>query len=220
MAERVVIQAEARTVLGKKVARLRRAGRLPGNVYGKGIDSQAVDIDAREFSRTIKGAGLRAMINLEVKGEPSPRFVVLRGIVRKGGTGDPIHVDFLQVDPNQPIQANVPLRFEGDAPAVRDLAGTLLTVVDLVSVRCRPLDIPDSFTVDLSSLTGFDVSLTVADVKAPEGVEIITDSSVVIATVNAPRIRTSAVEGDEDFEGEPGDSSEEAGGADEAASEE
>ncbi|MGE0599068.1 MAG: 50S ribosomal protein L25 [Dehalococcoidia bacterium] len=220
MAERVVIQAEPRTVLGKKVARLRREGRLPGNVYGKGIDSQAVDIDAREFSRTIKGAGLRAMINLEVKGESAPRYVVLRGIERRGGTGDPIHVDFLQVDPNQPIQANVPLRFEGDAPAVRDLAGTLLTIVDMVAVRCKPLDIPDSFSVDLSPLTSFDVSLTVADVTAPAGVEIVTDPSVVIATVNAPRIRSSAAEEEEEGQGEGGEAGEEAPAEDEAASEE
>ena len=103
MAERVVIQAAPRTILGKKVAGLRRSGRLPANVYGRGIPSQAVDIDAREFSRTIKNAGLRAMIQLAVDGEASPRYVILRGIERKGGTGDPIHIDFFQVDPEQPI---------------------------------------------------------------------------------------------------------------------
>ena len=103
MAERVVIQATPRTVLGKKVAQLRRNGRLPANVYGRGIDSQAVDIDAREFARTIKSAGLRAMIQLSVEGESSPRYVILRGLARKGGTGDPIHVDFFQVDPAPPL---------------------------------------------------------------------------------------------------------------------
>jgi large subunit ribosomal protein L25 len=142
------------------------------------------------------------MINLNVDGESGPRYVVLRRIERKGGTGDPIHIDFLQVDPNEPIQANVPLRFEGDAPAVKDLAGTLLTIVDLVSVRCKPLDIPDSFSVDLSKLTSFDVSLTVADISAPEGVDIITDSAVVIATVNAPRVRTAAEEEEDGIESE------------------
>lgn len=220
MAERVVIQAEPRTVLGKKVARLRRAGRLPGNVYGKGIDSQAVDIDARDFSRTIKGAGLRAMINLEVNGETAPRYVVLRRIERKGGTGDPIHVDFLQVDPNQPIQANVPLRFEGEAPAVKDLAGTLLTIVDLVSVHCKPLDIPDSFSVNLAMLTNFEVSITVADITPPEGVEIIMDPSVVIATVNAPRVRTEGAGDEGESVSHVGGTAEVSDGGNEAASEE
>ena len=191
MAARVVIQAAPRTVLGKKVAALRRAGRLPANVYGKGLASQAVELDAREFQRTIKRAGLRAMIQLSIDGESSPRYVILRGIERKGGTGDPIHIDFFQVDPEQPIQANVPLRLTGESPAVRDLAGTLLSSIDAVAVRCRPLDIPDALEIDLGTLTGFDISLTVGDVKAPDGVEILTDPSVVVATVNAPRIRAA-----------------------------
>lgn len=193
MAERVVIKAAPRTVLGKKVARLRREGRLPANVYGKGIDSQAVDLDAREFSRTIKQAGLRAMIQLSVDGEAAPRYVILRGMTRKGGTGDPIHIDFFQVDPEQPIQANVPLRLIGESPAVRDLAGTLLTSIDAVAVRCRPLDIPDAITVDLGILVGFDVSIKVGDIEPQAGVEILTDPSVVVATVNAPRVRAAEV---------------------------
>lgn len=189
MAERVTIKAAPRTVLGKQVRQLRRQGRLPGNVYGRGLESQAVDVDAREFSRTIKTAGLRAMIELNVDGEKAPRYVILRRIERFGGTGDPIHVDFFQVDPNKPIQANVPLRFVGEAPAVRDLAGTLLPSLDVVAVRCLPLAIPDTIAVDISPLKGFDISLSVGDIEAPEGVEILTDPSIVIATVNPPRIR-------------------------------
>lgn len=189
MAERVTIQAAPRAVLGKKVRQLRRQGRLPANVYGRGIESRAIDIDAREFSRTIKSAGLRAMIELKVEGENAPRYVILRGMDRAGGTGDLIHVDFLQVDPNVPIQANVPLRLVGEAPAVRDLAGTLLPGLDVVTVRCLPLAIPDSIPVDLSGLKSFDVSLTVGDIAPVDGVEILTDPTIVVATVNPPRIR-------------------------------
>ena len=89
MAERVTIKAAPRAVLGKKVRQLRRQGRLPANVYGRGIDSRAIDIDAREFARTIKSAGLRAMIELSVDGEKDPRYVILRGMARSGGTGEP-----------------------------------------------------------------------------------------------------------------------------------
>jgi large subunit ribosomal protein L25 len=189
MAERVTINAAPRTILGKQVKQLRRKGRLPGNVYGRGIESRAVDIDAREFARTIKSAGLRAMIELSVEGEKDPRYVILRRVERAGGTGEPIHIDFFQVDPNEPIQANVPIRFIGEAPAVRDLAGTLLPSVDMVSVRCLPLAIPDGLAADLSKLNSFDVSLTVADIEAADGVEVLTDPTIVIATVNPPRIR-------------------------------
>lgn len=193
MAERVTIKAAPRAVLGKKVRQLRRQGRLPANIYGRGIDSRAIDIDAREFARTIKSAGLRAMIELSVDGEKDPRYVILRGMARSGGTGEPIHVDFFQVDPNIPIQANVPIRLVGEAPAVRDLAGTLLPGLDVVAVRCLPLAIPDSMPVDLSGLNSFDMTLTVANIEPMDGVEILTDPAIVVATVNPPRIRASAV---------------------------
>ena len=194
MAERITLQAAPRTVLGKKVSQLRRAGRLPGNVYGKGIDSVAIEVDAREFGRSIKANGVRGMFELAIAGEKEPRHVIMRGLDRVGGTGDPMHVDFFQVDPNRPILANVPLRLVGESPAVRDLAGTLLQSIELISVRCLPLQIPDVIEVDVTPLRSFDMHLTVGDITIPAGVEIVTDSSVVLATVNAPRLLVAVAE--------------------------
>lgn len=207
MADRAVIQASPRTVLGKKVKQLRRNGLLPANVYGRAIPSQALEIDAREFSRNIKATGLRSMFELNVAGEPAPRYVIIRGMTRKGGTGEPIHLDFFQVDPNRPIIANVPIHLVGESPAVRDLAGTLLHSLDVVSVRCLPLAIPTNLEVDIAPLKGFDVTLTVADIVAPEGVEILTDPGIVIATVNPPRIRLEP--GEEPAEGDEATATEE-----------
>jgi large subunit ribosomal protein L25 len=197
MAERLTIAAAPRTVLGKQVRQLRRQGRLPGNVYGKGLPSVAVEIDAREFSRSIKAAGVRGMFELAIDGEAGSRHVILRSIARAGGTGEPIHVDFFQVDPNRPIQATVPLHMVGEAPAVRDLAGTLVQSLDFVSIRSLPLAIPEMIEVDASPLVRFDVILTVADIVTPEGVEILNDPSIPVATVNPPRIRTELAEGEE-----------------------
>ena len=189
MAERMTLAATPRVVLGKKVARLRRAGKLPANVYGKGLDSVAVELDAREFGRILKVGGTRSLYDLKVEGEGGPRPVVLRGLSRAHGTGVPIHVDFYQVDPTKPIQATVQLHFVGVAPAVQDLAGTLVQSLETVVVRCYPLAIPESLEVDLSRLVNFETSLTVGDLVAPKGVEITTDPSVFIASVAPPRIR-------------------------------
>lgn len=189
MADRAVIQASPRTVLGKKVKQLRRTGVLPANVYGRAIPSQALQIDAREFSRNIKATGLRSMFELNIAGEPAPRYVIIRGMTRKGGTGEPIHLDFFQVDPTRPIIANVPIHLIGESPAVRDLAGTLLPSLDIVSVRCLPLAIPTNLEVDISPLKNFELTLTVADIVPPDGVEVLTDPAIVIATINPPRIR-------------------------------
>ncbi|MCC6381672.1 MAG: 50S ribosomal protein L25 [Dehalococcoidia bacterium] len=194
MAERVSLAAAPRTVLGKQVRRLRRQGVLPGNVYGKGISSVAVELDARTFARTIKAHGVRSMFELAIDGENAVRHVVLRGLTRAGGVGEPIHVDFYQVDLNRPIQAHVPLHLEGVAPAVRDLAGTLIQSLEAVTIRSLPLAIPDAIVVDVGMLARFDVSLTVADVKPPAGVEILNDLAIVVATVTPPRIRVETEE--------------------------
>jgi len=206
MADRATIHAQPRAVLGKKVRTLRREGILPANVFGRGLESTAVQVDSREFTRIVRAAGVRTMFELQVEGEASPRYVLIRSLSRSGGTGSLIHADFYQVDLQRPIQTNVGLTFAGEAPAVRDLAGTLLTMIESVSVRCLPLDIPDTLSVDLGQLRSFDITLTVGDLEIPDGVELLTDPSVPVATVNAPRLRLR----DADLEeGEGGDGNEE-----------
>jgi large subunit ribosomal protein L25 len=195
MADRIALAAQPRTVLGKRVKRLRSEGTLPANVYGRGIESVALQLDAREFGRTIKASGVRHLFDLQVDGEPRVRPVVIRGLSRKGGTGDVTHVDFYQVDPNRPITATLPIHLQGEAPAVRDLAGTLVQNLDQVAVRTLPLTMPEFLAADATKLARFDISLTVADLEAADGVEVLTDPAVVIATVSPPRLR---VEGEEE----------------------
>ncbi len=190
MADRAVIEAVPRSVLGKKVRHLRREGRLPGNIFGRGLASTAVEVDAREFGHTIKSTGLRHMYELRVAGEKTSRFVIVRGLSRSGGTGEPIHVDFLQVDPERPITATVPLRIVGEAPAVKDLAGTLQQFVDTVSIRCKPLAIPEAIEADAGILKSFTSTITIGSIKPPAGIELLNDPTLVVASVEPPRLQT------------------------------
>jgi large subunit ribosomal protein L25 len=198
MTEQTVIPAAPRNVVGKKVSQLRRQGILPGNVYGRGLESTAVQLDAREFTRAARTGRVRGMFQLAVEGEASPRYVILRGITRKGGTGDPIHADFFQVDLQRPLNTTVALRLIGESPAVRDLAGTLVQNLETVNIRCLPLDIPERLEADLGILKNYSASLTVADLTVPSGVEITTDRTIVIASVTPPRIRRGDVGGPAD----------------------
>lgn len=224
MAERRTLSASPRTVLGKKVRRLRREGLLPANVYGRGIESTAIQLDGRAFRRVIRQAGVRSMFELAIEGEGEPRHVLVRGLDREGGTGDPIHVDFYQVDLERPIQTTIAIRLVGVAPAVADLGGTLLQNLETVSIRCLPLDIPDAVELDVGALADFDTSLTVGDLRVPDRVEVLSAPDIGIATVDAPRLQIEGAPGaDEDAaegeavvaiaESEPGD----AGGAAEEA---
>ena len=206
MPDRVTLSATNRTVLGKKVRRLRREGVLPANVYGRGVDSTAIQLDGRDFRRAIRQAGIRSMFELAIEGEPESRHVLVRGLDREGGTGDPIHVDFYQVDLNNPIQTTIAIRLTGVAPAVTDLGGTLLQNLETVAIRCLPLDIPEAIELDVSSLESFELSLNVGDLNVPAGVEVLVASDIGVATVDAPRL---LIEGEEEqgeeLEGEEGE---------------
>ncbi len=199
MAERLTLSASNRTVLGKRVRRLRREGVLPANVYGRGIDSTSIQLDGRDFRRAIRQVGIRSMFELAIDGEPDPRHVLVRGLDREGGTGDPIHVDFYQVDLSRPIQTTVAIRLVGVSPAVLDLGGTLLQNLETVVVRCLPLDIPDAIELDVSALENFDISLSVRDLQVAEGVEILSAADIGIATVDSPRLQ---LEGEDEGAGE------------------
>ena len=206
MPDRVTLSATNRSVLGKKVRRLRREGVLPANVYGRGVDSTAIQLDGRDFRRAIRQAGIRSMFELAIEGEPQARHVLVRGLDREGGTGDPIHVDFYQVDLNNPIQTTIAIRLTGVAPAVTDLGGTLLQNLETVAIRCLPLDIPEAIELDVSSLESFELSLNVGDLNVPAGVEVLVASDIGVATVDAPRLLIEGEEEEgEELEGEEGE---------------
>ena len=163
MPDRLTLSATNRTVLGKKVKHLRREGVLPANVYGRGVESTAIQLDGRDFRRAVRQAGIRSMFELAIDGEQESRHVLVRALDREGGTGDPIHVDFYQVDLNRPIQTTTAIRLTGVAPAVMDLGGTLLQNLETIAIRCLPLDIPDAIELDVSSLETFELSLNVGE---------------------------------------------------------
>lgn len=209
MPDQLTLAAKSRTVLGKKVKNLRREGVLPANVYGRGVESRAIQLDGRDFRRAISQAGIRSMFQLSIEGEKESRHVLVRGLDREGGTGDPIHVDFYQVDLNRPIQTTTAIRLIGIPPAVTDLGGTLLQNLETVAIRCLPLDIPEAIELDVSSIENFELSLSVGDLDVPEGVEVLAASDIGVATVDAPRL-TIEGEGEEgeELEGEEGEEGE------------
>lgn len=187
--EYATIVAQPRTVIGKKVKQLRREGILPANVFGRGLDSKSIQLDAREFVRIARASGVRSMYKLAVEGESDPRYVFIRGLMREGGMGQPRHVDFHQVDLNKEIDVTVTLLFINESAAVRDLAGTLQTQAHTITLRTMPLNVPEHVEADLSILRNFDATLTAGDITVPDGVAIVDSPDTLIAKVSPPRIR-------------------------------
>lgn len=182
------LSAEPRVVLGKKVAQLRRAGRLPGVVYGAGFDSQSISLDLHEFELLHRRTGRHAVLDLNVAGDGKSQPVLLQTIQEHPISRLPIHVDLLVVNLQEEMTVDVPVVAVGEAPAIDKLGGVLLHLRDAVVVRAKPDDLPSSIQLDISALDSFDAVLHVSDLQMPAGVTLVTDPSEPIARVQQPRV--------------------------------
>jgi len=199
----LTLRVRPRTVVGKKVKRLRRAGVTPANVYGHNVPSLAIEADAHDLQLLLRRAGHTGLVQLTVEGEASPRPALVRDYVRRATNDDLLHVDFFQVSMREKLNVTVPLRFIGEAPAVEQFDAVVVNALDTVSVECLPGDIPDHIDVDISPLVDTTSTIFVRDLRVPDGVEILTDGDVPVASVTAQ----AAVEEEEVAEegAEPGD---------------
>jgi large subunit ribosomal protein L25 len=190
MPDRPRLAAASRTVTGKAVAHLRKEGRVPAVVYGHGTPSEPVSLDGHEFEALRRRSGASTLIDLSVDGHKA-RPVLVYGVQVHPIHRRPLHVDLFVVRMTEELTVEVPLVGTGTAPATES-GGTLVHPVSSVKVRALPGNLPDSLFYDLSPLTGYDATVTVADLVVPEGVTIVAEPTEVVARVLAPRVEEEA----------------------------
>ena len=185
--------AEPRTTLGKSVAALRRKGTLPANIYGRGVDSTAVQIATRDAQSLLKAHGINGLVNLQVAGEATPRTVVVRSTQRHPVNQQLQHLDFLQVDLNRKMQAHIPVVVTGEAPAVQTYKSDLLHGLNSVLVEALPAEMPAHLEVSVNGLTTPDSAVTVADLVPPAGVTVLSAGDIMLARASGGRVATEEV---------------------------
>jgi large subunit ribosomal protein L25 len=176
------LAAEPRDVLGKKVATLRSAGRLPAVVFGHGVDSTSVSIDTHDFEQLRRRTGPNALVDLTVTGG-NVQPVLIQGVQVHPVTRRPLHVDLFVVRMTEELTVDVPLVPTGTSRAVVDEGGTLLHSIESVRVKALPDHLPQSIEYSIESLTDFDASIHVSDLDIPEDVTLLTDPDEVVAKV-------------------------------------
>ncbi len=117
MPEMLSLAVDPREIVGKKVEALRRAGVVPGVVYGHRSEACRVQMDERELGRFLARLSASSLIQLEVRGEDAPRPALIRDVQRHVLTQRVQHVDFLQVDLTERVRVDVPIVLIGEAPA-------------------------------------------------------------------------------------------------------
>jgi len=185
MPARPQLSATSRTVIGKKVARIRRAGGLPAVVFGHGTASEPVTLDAHAFNLLRRHVGASTLVDVTVDGG-KPRPVLLQGVQIHPVGRQVLHVDLFAVRMTEELSVEIRLVAQG-TPGIATAGGSLMHPVSSVRARALPGDLPDSIHYDVSSLLTFDDVITVADLVVPAGVTIQNDPADVIARMLAPR---------------------------------
>lgn len=211
MAEHVKLDAEPRTVLGKKVKQLRRAGTLPAVVYGPMVDgADSVQVDARDFEFTFRDVGYTSLIDLSVGSSKSlPVFV--REVQLHPVRRDILHIDFFAPNMRLPVEAQVPVHTVGELDDTIEAEVTL--GIFEVTVSALPDMIPNEIQADISGLKEIGDQISAGDLPLPEGVELTSGEDDLIVKLDP--IREEEEEPEEEVEGEEGEEPEVVGEEDE-----
>ena len=150
---RATLAAEHRDLTGKKVARLRRAGRLPAVVYGHGVDSDSVSVDAHEFEQLRRHTGPNALVDLSVDGSEGPARSSCPAVQVHPVNRRTLHVDLFLVRMTEELTVDVPLVATGESPAV-DAQGRHAPPPDRVRPRPRAAGSPAAVDRVLDRVAG------------------------------------------------------------------
>ncbi len=180
--EQVPLTAQKRTVLGRKVRKLRRDGFIPAHVFGHKIKTEHVQVSAGEFAKVFEKTGETGIIDLAIDSQKKP--VLVKNIQIHPVTDAPLHIDFYQVNLAEKVKVKVPLEIVGEAPAVHKKVGVLLNPVAELEVEALPADLPEKIEVDVSKFENVGDEIKVKDLKVDRNkIEIHADEELVVAQI-------------------------------------
>lgn len=178
--KRFSLKAEERKITGKKVKQLRRDGILPANVYGKDIKSMSLQLPLKDFQTVFEEAGETGLVDLSVGEQKIP---VLIHSLQTDFRRTPLHADFFKVNLKEKVKAMIPVEFIGEPKAETEKIGLLEKIHEEVEVEALPTELPENLEISVENLANVDDQVIVSDLKAPEGVEILTDPTQVLAKI-------------------------------------
>ncbi len=205
------IIAEKRDDEGKGASRrLRRAGRVPGILYGGEGEPVSISVDANRFAQQIQNEAFFSRV-LEVKIGNQKERAIVRDLQRHPARPVILHFDLQRVVAGEEITMSVPLHFinEETAPGVKLGGGVVVHFMVDIEIKCLPKDLPEAIEVDLGQLR-LGESIHLSELKLPAGVKLAeeiedeeNDQPVVgIESPRAERAEEESAEGAEGAEGE------------------
>ena len=179
------LKAKIRKNFSKQTRVLRKKGIIPAVLYGAEIKNLFLEIDRKEFEDVYRQAGESSLISLEVEGKKFP--VLIHQTARDPIKEEFLHIDFYHPSTKKKVEAEIPLVFEGEAPAVKELGGVLEKAIQIVEVKGLAQDLPREIKVDVSNLKTFEDRVLIEDLKIPEGIKILKDAKEIVVHVVPPK---------------------------------
>jgi len=183
--EKVVLQATKREALGRKVGALRRAGKLPAVLYGHGIESTPVMLDAFEAALKLSHLTSSSLVMVALDGKEYPTLV--REKQRDYLKNRLLHLDFQVISMTEKVTTKVGIELTGTAPAVKEFSAVIVTVLNELEVECMPQDLPALVVIDISGLAEVGAGIHVRDVVISDQVKILDDPAEMIVVASATR---------------------------------
>ncbi|HSH34899.1 50S ribosomal protein L25, partial [Schnuerera sp.] len=166
----IKIQVERRTGLGKnKVDKLRQGDFVPGVLYGKGEETEHIQVDRRNFEKAYRSAGMSTLIDLELDGDTAP--VLIKEVQVHPFKSQYLHVDFLKLNMDETVKLTIPIILTG-RDNIESKEGILIQQLDEIEIECLPKDIPQSIEVDVSHID-FNTPVFVSELDIFENEDIV-----------------------------------------------
>lgn len=181
----IALTAQNREILGKKVRKLRKEGKIPVGVYGKGFKSLSVTVSLKDFQKVYEKAGETGLVDLKIGEKSVP--VLIKNVQIHPVTRNILHAELQAVKLTEKIKAHVPVELTGESPAVLNNVGVLIQTLSEVEVSALPVDLPEKIEVDVSGLAEIGQLVTVAELKVSKEVEVLTEGKELVVKV-APAV--------------------------------
>lgn len=181
------INVTPRDTVGKANRRLAAENQIPAVLYGPGREPVSLAVDRHDFELFMsKHAAGSTLVDLKIEGTKKSVSAMIRDVQHSAVKGNVLHVDFLEVSMDKPVHAVVTLHLVNDPAGVK--AGGVLTVnLHEINIEAKPAELPETMEADVANLELGD-SLHVRDLVVPDGVTVLDDPELVVASVQTPRV--------------------------------
>lgn len=196
MGDKINLKLDIRELQGKKAARVREQGLVPGVVYGHGFNPILVQAEYGVMDKVVQDAGKHTPVHITIDGKK--KITLIKDIDRNPVKHRIRHVSFHAVKANEVVHAEVPIHLIGEGESEAEKAGLIvLQAIEVIEIKAKPADLPEALEVSITHLATDEDKITLADITLPAGVEyadVEQDLDLVVANVYEPAALEAANE--------------------------